>query len=235
MTEPMLGYLEMIGGSEDDSDETMTSMTLGGYPRRLAICKHRMLKLGRNEKECDLVLQDPAISSIHCVFWAILFDEESSPMCYVKDCSLNGTYMNGSLLKRNSAYLLQDGDLISLHDRVGKVFRFSGLGQAANPQLIEQMGFQKRVNDWEVTSRVIGNGTFGHVLVAYRSARNAEERANLVPQHSPENYAVKIIKLKPSRLDKEAKILLKLNHVCSSTVFADAITREVGKDTNAIR
>lgn len=215
MTDTMLGYLEIVGGSEEDSDETMTSMTLGGYPRRLAICKHRLLKLGRNEKECDFVLQDPAVSSVHCVFWAILFDEESSPMCYVKDCSLNGTYINGCLLKRNSAYLLQDGDLICLHERVGKVFRFSGLGQAANLQLLEQLGFQRKVDDWEVTPRIIGNGTFGHVLVAYRDTLNSEEELETsVPQSSPENYAVKIIKLKPNKLDKEAKILLKLNHVC---------------------
>lgn len=215
MSETTLGYLEMVGGNDDDSDDPMTSMTLGGYPRRLSICKHKMLKLGRNEKDCDLVLQDPAVSSVHCVFWAILFDEESSPMCYVKDCSLNGTYMNGSLLKRNSAYLLQEGDLISLHDRSGRSFRFLGLGKAANSQLVEQMRFERRVNGWEVTPRVIGNGTFGHVLVAYRDPSGlGNEKVVSVPQNSPENYAVKIIKLKPNKLDKEAKILLKLDHVC---------------------
>lgn len=210
----MLGYLEMMGESDADLGDSTSSMDVGGYPRRFNICKHRMLKFGRNEKECDLVFQDPVVSSIHCVFWAILFDEESSPMCYVKDCSLNGTYLNGSLLKRNSAYLLQDGDLVELHDRNGKSFRFRALGQAVNSPLIDQLGFEKAVGRWEVTSRVIGNGTFGHVLVAYKRLTEAEKQEGSSVECMPENYAVKIIKLKPNKLDKEAKILLKLNHVC---------------------
>ena len=164
----MLGYLEMVGRVEDDSDDSMTSMGFGGYPRRIGICKHKMLKFGRNEKECDLVFSDPVVSSIHCVFWAILFDEESSPMCYIKDCSLNGTYLNGALLKRNSAYLLQDGDSVELHDQDSRAFRFRALGLAANSPLFDQLGFERVVGRWEVTSRLIGNGTFGHVLVAYK-------------------------------------------------------------------
>lgn len=211
MSSNVLGYLEMIGGLEEDGDDSLPGMNIGGYPRRLTICKHRMLRFGRNEKDCDLVLHDPVISSLHCVFWAILFDEESTPMCYVKDCSLNGTYLNGSLLKRNSAYVLQDGDLIELQDQKGKAFRFTSVGQEVDHQ---QLGFEERVGNWQVTPKVIGNGTFGHVLVAYKIFENSLKSNELSPRLSPENYAVKIIKLKPNKLDKEAKILLRLNHVC---------------------
>ncbi|MBD8088339.1 FHA domain-containing protein, partial [Limosilactobacillus sp. c11Ua_112_M] len=72
------------------------------------------MKVGRNNKECQLVLTHPSISSIHCVFWCVFFDEDSIPMFYVKDCSLNGTYLNGLLLKRDKTYLLNDCDTIEL-------------------------------------------------------------------------------------------------------------------------
>lgn len=214
MAESILGYLDIIGGAEDDANDSASCMNVGGYPTRLGICKHSMLKFGRNEKECDLVFQDPAVSSIHCVFWAVLFDEDSSPMCYVKDSSLNGTFLNGSLLKRSAAYLLQEGDIIELRDESRKTFKFSSKYQIVNPLLLGQLGFEEIVDQWKVTSRVIGNGTFGHVLVAYKNQQKVEECAEELSKWHPENYAVKIIKLKPNKLDKEAKILLKLNHVC---------------------
>lgn len=213
MAENVLGYLEMIGGSEDDTNDSVSCIKVGGYPTRLGICKHSMLKFGRNEKECDLVFQDPVVSSIHCAFWAVLFDEDSSPMCYVKDSSLNGTFLNGSLLKKNVAYLLREGDVIELRDESRKTFRFSSKYEIVNTLLLGQLGFEEIVDQWQVTSRVIGNGTFGHVLVTYKNQEKMEKSAEQLSKWHPENYAVKIIKLKPNKLDKEAKILLKLNHV----------------------
>lgn len=195
------------------SGENIDDASIGGYSKLLTIRKHSILKLGRNEKECDVVLDDPAISSVHCMFWAVLFDEESTPMCYVKDCSLNGIFLNGLLLKKNKAYLLQHGDVIELCHQNG-AFRFSNESQTVNEKLLEQLGFEERVNLWQVTPKVIGNGTFGHVLVAYKDSENEKDTS----QWSPENYAVKVIKLKPNKLDKEARILLKLNHVCLATI-----------------
>lgn len=205
MSKTILGYLETMDVVDLDSNG---DSSIGGYPRLLAIYKHSILKLGRNGKECDLIVEDPAISSVHCVFWAILFDEESSPMCYVKDCSLNGTYLNGLTLKKNAAYLLQDGDIVELCHGGGK-FKFINELQRLNHKLLKQLGFENNVEQWQITPKVIGNGTFGHVLIAYQESKD-ENKNN---KWSPENYAVKIIKLKPNKLDKEAKILLKLNHV----------------------
>ncbi|SJM84265.1 probable Meiosis-specific serine/threonine-protein kinase MEK1 [Zygosaccharomyces bailii] len=199
-----LGYLETIDVIDLDAAD---HGRVGGYSKILTIRKHSILKIGRNEKECDVVLDDPAISSVHCIFWAILFDEESMPMCYVKDCSLNGIFLNGLLLKKNKAYLLQHGDVIELCRQSG-TFRFSNKAQRVNEKLLQQLDFQEKVNQWQVTPKVIGNGTFGHVLVAYKN----NEDENETSKWSPENYAVKIIKLKPNKLDKEARILLRLNH-----------------------
>ncbi|GAV53699.1 hypothetical protein ZYGR_0AK02010 [Zygosaccharomyces rouxii] len=204
MSGTALGYLETMDVVDLDSNG---DSGVGGYSRLLAIRKHSILKLGRNGKECDLVVENPAISSVHCIFWAILFDEESTPMCYVKDCSLNGTYLNGLMLKKNTAYLLQDGDIVELC-RGNGMFKFINELQSVNDKLLQQLGFEDKVDQWQVTPKVIGNGTFGHVLIAYKDSQ--DENAN--NKWSPENYAVKIIKLKPNKLDKEAKILLKLSH-----------------------
>lgn len=200
-----LGYLETTDVVDLENNE---DSGVGGYSRLLAIRKHCILKLGRNEKDCDVVIEDPAISSLHCIFWAVLFDEESTPMCYVKDCSLNGTYLNGLMLRKNTAYLLQDGDTLELCHGSG-TFKFINELQKVNDKLLQQLGFEDKVDQWRVTPKVIGNGTFGHVLVAYQDSKNENDKN----KWSPENYAVKVIKLKPNKLDKEARILLKLNHV----------------------
>lgn len=76
------------------------------------------------------------------------------------------------------------------------------LQSSLDPKLLDQMGFLREVDQWEITNRIVGNGTFGHVLITH----NSKERDEDVCYH-PENYAVKIIKLKPNKFDKEARIL----------------------------
>ncbi|SCU84452.1 LANO_0C01398g1_1 [Lachancea nothofagi CBS 11611] len=166
------------------------------------IAKNKLVKFGRNDRECDVILTHPSVSSIHCMFWAIRFDDDSVPMYYVKDCSLNGILINGLSLKRGQTYLLEDGDLVTIPN--AGAYRFVAKIKLLTSDLVEQLGFLTEVDSWRITSKVVGSGTFGHVLVANEkmSATN----------HQPVNYAVKVIKMKPNRLDKEAKILLKLAH-----------------------
>ena len=52
------------------------------------------------------------------------------------------------------------------------------------------------------------NGTFGNVLVAFKKSEIVASDV-----YSRPNFAVKVIKLRKYKVDKEAKILLKLNHV----------------------
>ncbi len=193
-------------------------VNVGGYntEQTIPIVKHQLVKVGRNDKECQLVLTNPSISSVHCVFWCVFFDEDSIPMFYVKDCSLNGTYLNGLLLKRDKTYLLKHCDVIELSQgseendikKTRLVFMINDdLQSSLDPKLLDQMGFLREVDQWEITNRIVGNGTFGHVLITH----NSKERDEDVCYH-PENYAVKIIKLKPNKFDKEARILLRLDH-----------------------
>ncbi|CCD25193.1 serine/threonine protein kinase MEK1 NDAI_0E03760 [Naumovozyma dairenensis CBS 421] len=238
-------------GSGDSINESILSNDDSSFPQQqeqqqggekisiLKICKHKTLKIGRNTKEVDFLLNDPSVSSIHCIIWAILFDEKSIPMCYIKDLSLNGTFVNSKRLERNVAYLLNDNDIIELSSTFNTLstsminlfqeegnphsyFKFKSLNledkcflKNVERTIFDALNIKKIINkNWEISPKIIGNGTFGNVLVAFK--KNLNDNINSKPTgkiiYSPRNYAVKIVKLKKNNVDKEAKILLKLNH-----------------------
>lgn len=219
-----LGYLEVV----DDSQQLIEVQKDSGA-HRIAIKRHEVLKIGRHRRDCNVIVDNPAISAVHCMVWPIVFDDESLPMFYIKDTSLNGTAINGKLLQKKVAYLLQNDDIIdfwshlpvNISDEDGDdaeeddrekfpVFKFRT--EFEQPpyalEIFKQRKFERRIENWEVTPTIIGNGTFGHVLVCNRIQSKLVKCDNTLKRH----YAVKIIKLKPNKLDKEAKILLKLDH-----------------------
>ncbi|CCK70304.1 serine/threonine protein kinase MEK1 KNAG_0E00360 [Huiozyma naganishii CBS 8797] len=174
------------------------------------------MKIGRHTKECTLVLNDPAISAVHCTLWVTVFDEESIPIFYIRDTSLNGTTVNGITLAKNVAYPLRNNDIVDLWPAVPSntgctgriVFKFrSNFKEVLGYDVYSHLHIQKTVGTWEILPKVIGNGTFGHVLVCQKTTQYEP-----VSETMKQRFAVKIIKLKPNKLDKEAKILLSLNH-----------------------
>ncbi|CAB4254846.1 similar to Saccharomyces cerevisiae YOR351C MEK1 Meiosis-specific serine/threonine protein kinase [Maudiozyma barnettii] len=181
--------------------------------RIIPIKSHRIIKLGRNNKEAHLVIDHPVVSAIHCIIWCVLFDEESFPMCYIKDVSLNGTKINGEVLLKDASYLLKDKDIISIECDSGIICSLKFVDTIArkpNTDLLKQLNVERYVDGWEISTRVVGNGTFGHVLVC--GNKNIDNKSQKNDDTLQKNYAVKIIKLKPNKLNKEAKILLQLNH-----------------------
>ena len=232
-----LGYLEFLN-NDDKVIEVNKCLVLEYYQSKMAIIRHSILKIGRNTKGCSLIINDPAISSSHCTIWGILFDDESVPMCYVKDTSLNGTVVNGKLLEKDVAYLLQDNDIIDFwpngyanntktsnsdnfpfnnHNIMSEKYpslRFKSLIKTSlTSTKLPGLNFENNIDNWQITSRCIGNGTFGHVMVCYQSRKTPILKLNASKlQLKLQSYAVKIIKLKPNKIDKEAKILLNLDH-----------------------
>lgn len=203
MSKYVLGYLE-VQQNTTDQDTTLTegnSTNPYCYPHRFQILRHSILKLGRYSKQCSIFLSSPNISSIHCIFYGILFDDTTFPLCYVRDCSLNGTYLNNIRLTKNDPYLLQANDLIDFKiQNDNLVLKFIPIeNNKINTISLTTLGFRKYVDEWVITPHIIGTGTFGHVLVTHK-------------KDSIQHYAVKIVKMKPNKLDKEAQILLNLNH-----------------------
>lgn len=200
MSSNILGLLEAI----IDPDKTATSEVCLAAQGNIQIEAGKVLKMGRNINECEILLKHPSVSSIHCTIWGIQFDAESVPMCYVRDSSLNGTYINGQILLKGESYILQDGDIVSIPNDCE--FRFSSVMSSYSPLFFQQLGIKKRVGEWEIIPQILGSGTFGRVLIA--------ERRSFKSKHKALNYAVKVIRVKKETIAKEANILTKLDHVC---------------------
>ena len=77
--------------------------------------------IGRH-RECDLILDYPAISNRHC----LIFNENkhSDTVGVIEDLSSNGTFVNETMLGRNKRRELEDGDEISVLDDARFVFRY---------------------------------------------------------------------------------------------------------------
>lgn len=196
----VLGTLEPIL-----SPDKLTSGECGVAAEDVSVVieANKLCKIGRNNIECSIQLTHPSVSNVHCVIWGIRFDEESIPMCYVKDCSLNGTFINGELLQRNKAYLLQHDDIIMIPNDFE--FRFSTLEQKNQNTVFEALNIKQKIDNWMIMPKIVGCGTFGHVLVAKKIQNKNTCK--------PLNYAVKILKVQKDRINKEANILEKLTHV----------------------
>lgn len=221
----MDSYLEVIGDFKPGEvllsgqwGHRVVGHNLAGTPRpRVYIELHNPIKIGRSPKENCMCISNPAISAIHCMVWMILFDETSIPMYYLRDCSLNGTYINGTKLLKENVAILNDGDLIELCENSGKFLKFSC--QPSTPSLPKKItiNYTENVDNWNISNIVVGNGTFGYVLIAYMGigAHSGKSSQKIIPKC----YAVKIVKMKLSKLDKEAKILMRLNHPNIIKVF----------------
>lgn len=206
-----LGYLDGFLGLENvvelDNEEIVCMQT-----GRIVLRKNNVIKIGRNENECSIILKDNIISSLHCLIWVTLFDDDSKPFCYIKDVSLNGIKVNGVFLERNVVYVLEHGDNIDFWGgkstySLNKIKFISPYPSRNDVELFNRLNIEKKIGNWAIDGKIVGNGTFGHVLTCHQIDNNIGD--SILKQRS---YAVKIIKLKPNKLDKEASILLKLNH-----------------------
>lgn len=155
----------------------------------------QVFKVGRSPETCDLIISSLKISGLHFVLWAVVFDTTFEPLFYLKDLSLNGTFINNNLIGHNVIHLLEPGDNISIHE-----YQFQFVCMGKNPTVKEIFS----IGDWSITSKVVGSGGFGRVCVATR-------------KHNTKPFAVKIVKLKEQKykhLKQEADLLSIIHHVC---------------------
>ncbi|KAG0672109.1 Meiosis-specific serine/threonine-protein kinase mek1 [Maudiozyma exigua] len=177
----------------------------------IPIKTHNMLKFGRNGNEVNVIINHPAISGVHFAMWCILFDEDSFPMCYIKDISLNGSKINGIQLQKDTSYLLRHNDIITIDDMTGSICAFQFIEPIevkTDDTIFQKLNINQQVNKWCISNRIVGNGTFGHVLIC----KDETKKPNQTRKLKSKDYAVKIIKMKADRINKEGRILLLLNH-----------------------
>lgn len=130
----------------------------------VSLYKGKKVAIGRNQSNF-IVINHPAISGEHCVVWTIQFDDNSLPLVYIKDVSLNGTYVNGVRLIKNSVYLLNHMDIIAIEYGIEIEYQ-SILGYQETEfgeNIISRSLICKEFKNWKITNRILGNGTFGYV------------------------------------------------------------------------
>lgn len=197
------GELVIIGkhfkhGNGDDFEELGYNADL----ESIIIEKDKQLTIGRLETN-SLIIDHNAVSGVHCRIWSVQFDENSIPLVYLKDTSLNGTFVNGLRISKNETYLLNNGDLITIKFGVSLKF-LSIYGEDEmnyGKSLILTDNIQTQFSKWVVKERILGNGTFGNVFVCQQK----KDRKKLC--------AVKIIKNVTDSVSFESRVLSKLSHV----------------------
>lgn len=133
-------------------------------PDSVPLYKGVRITIGRNDNN-DIILNHAAISGIHCIVWSIQFDENSIPLVYLKDVSLNGTYINDVKLSKNSVCLLNHGDIIAIEYGIEVEYQsvFGYQESEFGENIITNSSVCKEFKNWSISNRILGNGTFGYV------------------------------------------------------------------------
>ncbi|XP_028396763.1 serine/threonine-protein kinase Chk2-like isoform X2 [Dendronephthya gigantea] len=139
--------------------------------------------------------------------------ENGEHIVYIKDWSMNGTFVNGGLIGKGNQQVIQNNSEISLAALENKAYLFLDLEATK----IEQEMFPQEMREKFTISKVLGRGAFGDVRLAFSKGSECNK------------FAIKIISkkqfsnLKTSKRDTEVSdevdILKKLDHPCIVKVF----------------
>jgi meiosis-specific serine/threonine-protein kinase MEK1 len=132
----------------------------------IVIIKNKILRIGRSDNN-TITIDHPAVSNNHCIIWPVQFDDDSIPLIYLKDVSLNGSFINGVKMEKNQIYLFNNYDVLSIEYGISiqYVSIYGDNEDAVGNCLIEDNKICTDFDNWSVKSRILGNGTFGYVIL----------------------------------------------------------------------
>ena len=229
--ETIYGYMELI---TKDSREI----------EKMPIHKAKVSKFGRSSELCDLHIEDRIISGTHCKFWGIQFDENSLPVCYVQDVSLNGTFVVGKKTKNNlsvythhklvkyECYPLQNGNLIKFPTIEGFYLKFASHARYANGESNDEHVFKDlRINkcvhdEWVIQPIFVGSGTYGHVMITTAKSSGRAGAVKIIRNMSARDRSLTQDK-RNSQTMREAKLLLELNHSNIIKMYSTVISNGI--------
>ncbi|KAK9467408.1 kinase-like domain-containing protein [Lipomyces arxii] len=175
----------------------------------IPIYRGKQVRVGR-KPICEEVVLHSVVSNLHFTVYVVMFDDASQPLVYCWDNSRNGTYHNGRIIGTGNRVLLTDGDLIEIRHACSFMFYQTNL--TANVPIDSILEADRAVmENYNISQRIIGRGTFGKVFLA-------------VDKKTQKQLACKVIETggSKSRMTKartEVAILERLCHPNVVTVY----------------
>ncbi|CCH44768.1 hypothetical protein BN7_4336 [Wickerhamomyces ciferrii] len=123
-----------------------------GIEDSFPIIKNQKTSIGRNVGN-TITINHPAISGTHCVIWSIQFDDNSIPLIYLKDVSLNGTYINDVKIAKNSTVLLNHLDTIAIEYGIELEYQsiFGNQEAEYGDAIMNESSIVKELPGWSIT------------------------------------------------------------------------------------
>ncbi|KAI9372537.1 kinase-like domain-containing protein [Aspergillus egyptiacus] len=152
--------------------------------------------VGRDQRRCQYVVDDPFVSNKHLWIYTVIFDQDNpgeiAPLVYAQDISMNGTLWNGYRMGNGrSSFLLSDGDILQLAQGVHLKYNSEDHSQAKCFSVLQTLEMRAFANEYIVTRRKLGSGAYGQVHMAYKRSTGQQ-------------FACKIVDLRAAR-DRLAK------------------------------
>ncbi|KAK5219683.1 hypothetical protein LTR72_008067 [Exophiala xenobiotica] len=153
---------------------------------RKRIYANQELIIGRDKTRCQYVIDDPYVSQKHVRIYTVVYEDdepnEIETLVYAEDLSQNGTYWNGSLIgKGNGGYLLSDRDALRLSSRTTLVFSaVTDDSSNLNFDLVQEQEMARFRDQYVITDRLLGAGTFGRVFMAIEQHARAQVACKIV-------------------------------------------------------
>ncbi|KAK4946221.1 hypothetical protein LTR10_014733 [Elasticomyces elasticus] len=137
-------------------------------------------------RSSQYVINDPYVSKRHVRLYTVVYENdepnEVQTLVYAEDLSQNGTYWNGGLIGNgNGGYLLSNGDVLRLSRRTFLVFEYkTDRTPEAHFDFAQEWEMARFRNNYVVTDRLLGAGTFGKVFMAIEQQARAQVACKVV-------------------------------------------------------
>ena len=176
--------------------------------------------------DCDIVISDPRVSSLHCLIFCD-YSDDGLAMC-VSNCSESGTYVNDALIRvrqgeryelksgdeiflMNPRYVGYDGGLVSfifinMRDRLIARKKKTDDHSRMTHTSVE---YQRRIEDLYVIGDQIGSGMCGQVHICTHKATRVQCAVKIIDTKKFN----KTPGLSAGELRQEAELMRALHHV----------------------
>ena len=126
------------------------------------LLRQQVLTIGRSPK-CKVQLINPTVSMEHCIIWAIQFDSDSNLITYIFDKSRNGIKHNEADMLFGLTGILENRDTIEMKTAAHITYK------CLQTEVSSQTELDQPMEDWEISNKMTGCGSFGAVYVAKKT------------------------------------------------------------------